>query len=183
MIEYYDRNAVLTTERLILRPLQESDASAIFHNIYHDKEVLRYYLAPYKENEAEVDLRGMIERTSRNGIYVFAIVLKETGEVIGMINQFGDFDRTEGVVELGYAIGSRYWNHGYGTEALKRTCRFLFSKGIRKIRCGAIKENIQSIRVMQKSGMKYEKSELGAIIHQDRYWDVEYYCITEDCFT
>ena len=180
MNEYYDQNAVLTSERLTLRPLREDDASAIFHNIYHDREVLRYYLAPYKENEAEVDLRGMIERTRRNGIYVFAIALKETGETIGLINEFGNRDSSHDCVELGYAIGSGYWNQGYGTEALRETCRFLFGKGVRKIRCGTIKENTRSIRVMQKSGMKWEKSEPGAIIHQDRYWDVEYYYMTKE---
>ena len=182
MEEFYDEKAVLTTERLILRPLQVEDSSAIFRNIYHDKEVLRYYLAPYKEKETDVDLSGMIERCRNKGIYVFAIVIKESGEVIGLINQFGEYDSKNNSIELGYAIGSRYWNQGYATEALQKMCRFLFSKGIAMIRCGAIKENTQSIRVMQKSGMKYECTRPDEIIHHDRSWDVEYYYLTEEMF-
>ena len=55
---FYDPNAVIETERLFLRPLVYSDALAIFHMISHDKDVLKYYLAPYIENEAAFAFYG-----------------------------------------------------------------------------------------------------------------------------
>ena len=51
MDDYYEKDIVLMTDRLILRPLKTEDRPDIHHNIYHDKEVQRYYLAPYIEKE------------------------------------------------------------------------------------------------------------------------------------
>ena len=132
MDDYYEKDIVLKTDRLILRPLKTEDRPDIHHNIYHDKEVQRYYLAPYIEKEEDVDLAGMINRCRERRIYVFAIVLKRTSDVIGMINQCDSADENDRSVELAYAIGGSYWNQGYMTEALTEMMRFLFNKGIRK---------------------------------------------------
>ncbi|MBQ6559900.1 MAG: GNAT family N-acetyltransferase [Erysipelotrichaceae bacterium] len=182
MTDYYDGEAVLTTDRLILRPLKAEDASAIFKNIYHDKEAQRYYLAPYLEKEEDLDLNSLIRRCEETEKYAFAIVVKGANEVIGMINQFGDISKDDQSIELGYAIGSRYWNQGYATEALREMIRFLFSKGIRKVCCRAITKNVPSIKVMQKSGMKYEGRVCSELFYHGRYWDVDHFYITEEMF-
>ncbi len=182
MNDYYEKDVVLTTDRLILRPLKTEDRPDIHHNIYHDKEVQRYYLAPYIEKEEDVDLAGMINRCRERRIYVFAIVLKETSDVIGMINQCDSADENDRSTELAYAIGSSYWNQGYMSEALTETMRFLFNKGIRKIRCKAVTENAQSIRVMQKCGMKQEGNVEDELYYHDRYWNMEHYYMTEEMF-
>ena len=182
MSVYYEEGVVLTTERLILRPLKIKDKPAIYQNIYHDREVQRYYLARYIEKEEDLDLAATIDHCRERQIYIFAIVLKETNDVIGMINQYGNMDENERSVEVAYAIGSRYWNQGYMTEALKEMMRFLFSKGIRTVRSNAIAENAQSIRVMQKCGMKYEGKVKDEIYYHDRNWDVDHYDMTAEMF-
>ena len=45
-MEYYDPELVLETEHLMLRALRRDDALAIYHAINHDREVLKYYVAP-----------------------------------------------------------------------------------------------------------------------------------------
>ncbi|MBR4461489.1 MAG: GNAT family N-acetyltransferase [Erysipelotrichaceae bacterium] len=182
MDDCYEEDVVLTTERLILRPLKTEDRTAIHRSIYHDKEVQRYYLAPYIEKEEDVDLAGMIDRCREKKIYLFAIVLKETNDVIGMINQYGGTEENDRSTEVAYAIGSSYWNRGYMTEALTEMMRFLFDKGIRTIRCTAIAENAQSIRVMRKCGMKKEGSIKDEIYYHDRYWNTEHYYMTKEMF-
>ena len=40
MGEYYNSMLTIETKRLLLRPLEENDAEAIYHNINHDKKVI-----------------------------------------------------------------------------------------------------------------------------------------------
>lgn len=182
MEEFYQENIILETKRLILRPLVEADALDIFHNINHDKDVLKYYLDRYIEKEEDASVTKTIEFCHKNKRYIFAIVLKETNEVIGMINQCNSINMYFHSIELGYAIGKRHWNKGYTSEALKEVIKFLFSKDIHKIYCGAVPENVNSIKVMKKCGLVYEGRRIDDFYYHDRYWDVDYYYITKEMF-
>lgn len=181
-MEIYEEGLVLESENIILRDLREDDALAIYHNINHDKKVLKYYLAPYIEDEKEASVKRIVDYCKEEKIYCFTIVLKETNEVIGMINQVDPMAKYTRTVELGYAIGSKYWNKGYVTEALKLMISLLFNKGVHKVSCGAIPENKASIEVMKKCGMVYEGKNIDDIYYHDRYYDTEYYYILEDMF-
>ena len=57
-------------------------------------------------------------------------------------------------IELGYVIDPIYKNNGYATEALKASIKELFNVGFSKIIAGAFENNIASMRVMEKAGMK-----------------------------
>ncbi len=61
-------------------------------------------------------------------------------------------------VELGYVFDKSYWNMGLGTEASKATLKYGFEEiKLDRIIAIAKPENIASVRVIQKIGMKYEK--------------------------
>ena len=100
----------------------------------------------------------MIEAFRQTRKYILAIVLKESGEVIGNILQCNGTNRYMNTVEVGYAIGKKYWNKGYMSEALKAMIDLLFESGVHKVNACHIPENIASGRVMEKCGMKYEGS-------------------------
>ncbi|MBR6323196.1 MAG: GNAT family N-acetyltransferase [Lachnospiraceae bacterium] len=172
---FYDPNAVIETERLFLRPLVYSDALAIFHMISHDKDVLKYYLAPYIENEADASVERTVDFCRKAGRYCFAVVLKEESRVIGMLNQCSEPNAYFPALELGYAYGRDYWNKGYATEALKAAIDFMFARGIHKVTCAHITENEASGRVMQKSGMLFEGVRKSEIYYHDQYWDTANY--------
>lgn len=49
--ELFEKNLILESERLVLRPLEEGDAEDVFE-IFSDGEVMRYYdLLPFKSME------------------------------------------------------------------------------------------------------------------------------------
>ena len=171
--EIYQPEAVIETEHLILRELECSDEEAIFKQINSDPEVLRYYLAPFQEKMDPEYLQRTIEFCRRSQRYVWAVVLKDSGEVIGMLNQCNSLNIYFQSVELGYAIGRKYWNKGYTTEALKAVMDFLFDKGIHKVYCCCISENKASRRVMEKAGMAFEAHHVDEIWYHDRYWDTD----------
>lgn len=171
MEEYYNSMLTIETKRLLLRPLEENDAEAIYHNINHDKKVLEYFIAPYIEDIKDASVKNMRAYYKETKKYCFAIVLKESNTVIGMILQTNDLSATSHTVEVGYAIGSSYWNNGYVSEALEAVIKLLFDRGVHKVTCGYITENDASKRVMEKCGMIYEGIKKDEIY----YHDVEYY--------
>ena len=56
MKQDFNPDVVIKTERLVLRYLKESDRHAIFTNINNDKEVLKYFLDNYLEDESLLNL-------------------------------------------------------------------------------------------------------------------------------
>lgn len=177
----FDENIRIETDHLLLRFLEEGDAKAIFDNINHDKEVLKYYVTDYVEDFENFSLEKMIEAFRQTRKYILAIVLKESGEVIGNILQCNGTNRYMNTVEVGYAIGKKYWNKGYMSEALKAMIDLLFESGVHKVNACHIPENIASGRVMQKCGMKYEGRKIDDLFYHGRYWDtLNYYIINKE---
>ena len=171
----FDQNVVLETKRLIIRYMNENDTHAIFLNINSDKEVLKYFVDRYVEKEEDMTLDKVIKFCLDNQRYFFAIELKETHEVIGMILQCSGASEVFNTSEIGYAIGKKYWNQGYATEALKVMIDFIFSIGVNKVVVSHIVGNDASKRVIEKCGLIYEGRRKEDIHYHEQYHDVDYY--------
>ena len=60
--------------------------------------------------------------------------------------------------DIGFRFYRSYWNKGYATETSKKCLEFGFNElGIEKVVGRAIKENIGSIKVLEKIGMKFKE--------------------------
>lgn len=99
------RSMRMVTERLILDPIRASDKEDYFINISHDRKVLETFICRYAETLEDFDFSSYLSNDA-----LFAIRLKETGRLIGIILYFDDDDAER--CEIGYGIGSRYWNRG-----------------------------------------------------------------------
>ena len=68
---------------------------------------------------------------------------------------FGELDIARGVGELSYVLGKPYWGQGYATEAAAAVLQFGFAQlGLRLIEARAFHENVASLRVMTKLGLR-----------------------------
>ena len=173
----FNPSIVLETDRLILRYMREEDTHDIFTNINSDKDVLKYFIDRYVENESEMTLNRTIKLCLEAEKYLFAIELKETHEVIGMILQCSTANEIFNSLEIGYAIGKKHWNKGYVTEAFKAVIDFLFSLGVHKVVASHLVGNNASKRVMEKCGLVYECRRVQEIYYHELYHDVDYYYI------
>lgn len=171
----FDPNVVIETNRLVLRAMNINDTHAIFLNINNDKEVLKYFVDRYVEKESDMVLDKVIKYCLDNQRYFFTIELKDTREVIGMILQCSGASPVFNTTEIGYAIGRKYWNNGYATEALKAMLDFIFSRGIHKVVVSHIIGNDASKRVIQKCGLIHEGIRKEDIYYHEQYFDVDYY--------
>ena len=140
----------ITTKRLELKPLSDSDALAL-KSIFLNEEVKRTYMIPdFKDDNAFLKTFSHLKKLSmdENG-HTAGIFLRE--ELIGL---FHKVDIIGDRVEVGYTIHPRFWNQGYATEALRAGIAYFFEKGFSEVYAGAFKTNKASTRVMEKAGMK-----------------------------
>ena len=160
----------METERLIIDEIRETDKEDYFHNISHDKAVLENFVCPYTETIDDLDFSPYL--TNKD---MYAIRLKDTKRLIGIILFF---DAKEDSCEIGYGIGTEYWNKGYVSEALNRFIDFLFNeKDFKVLYASYFPQNIASKRVMEKCGMKFDHLSKLDFPYLDKERDLIYYSI------
>ena len=158
----------METERLILDAVRETDREDYFINISHDKRVLETFICRYAENLEDFDFSSYLCNPD-----LFAIRLKETGKLIGIILYF---DENGDSCEIGYGIGYRYWGRGYATEAVRRFLTYLFQeKGFRTVEASFFTGNEASRRVMEKCGMTYSRFSEKELFYLGVERDLTYY--------
>ena len=139
------------TERLLIRPLEPSDAEAAFRWC-GDPRVNTYMIYPlYHRVE---DVRAWLEGRDADDPdnYDEGIVLKATGELIGSGGM--RYHRERNAWEIGYNLRADQWGHGYTGEYLTALMDVIRrSRPIEAIDGIFAAENSKSRRVMEKLGM------------------------------
>lgn len=172
----------LVTERLILRPIIESDAEAIFEYSQGENVGIN---AGWKPHESIEETREIMKQVFLNQEFVFGIELKATGKLIGSIGLVPDPKRqNDGTRMIGYAIGENYWGNGYTTEATRALLRFGFDElNLDLISATCYPYNERSKNVLKKCGFHYEGRLRWAEKRYDgEVLDYECYAIISDKF-
>ena len=142
---------ILETNRLILRPWEESDAE----NLY------RYASAPEVGPIAGWPVHTSIEnsldiiRNVLSAPETYAVVDKNTGCAIGsiglMIGKVSNIGLPDTEGEVGYWIGVPYWGQGLIPEAVQEMLRYAFEElHLEKVWCGYY-DGISSPRECRKN--------------------------------
>ncbi len=175
--------AVIETKRLSLRRWTAQDMSG-FLRFAADPAVMM--AAGAKPVLSPEEARVSLNRNAEDP-YSFAIVLKETGEVIGKIRYQKDYRRPYiNSVSIGYELARSFWGHGYMTEALRGMVRHAFDvMQVDVIGISHFTENERSKRVIEKAGFHREGVVLCAFYRFDgRVFDeVTYSLLREEYVT
>ena len=144
---------VKQTGRLVLRPWFESDADTLFKYASDPELGPRAGWPPHKSVDESLE----VIRKFFNNDYTWAIVLKETGEVIGCVGYLpasaANLPIAEDQAEVGYWVARPYWNQGICTEALRQVIDHCFrEKGFTALWGDFFTDNPASGRVMEKCG-------------------------------
>jgi ribosomal-protein-alanine N-acetyltransferase len=174
------RPPTLTTSRLILRSVSEADADAIF-DYCQSPNMTRFTL--WDTHQSRDDTLKFIRE------YVQAHYLEHVPEPLGICQK----DRPDWVIgvvgcrwnkhanhcmEMGYAIGERFWGKGLMVEAAQGLLDFVFaSYDVERVQAHCMAENTASERVMQKLGMVFEGTVRSGLLHRGRFWDMRLYSI------
>ncbi|MDE7071532.1 MAG: GNAT family N-acetyltransferase [Clostridia bacterium] len=169
----------IETNRLILRRFQDNDAQSMYNNWVSSDDVTKYLTwQSYKSvDEAKERINFLKENYFNDNFYDWAIVLKEIGEPIGSIGVV-DIKENINTVHIGYCIGKKWWRQGITSEALSAVIDFLFDKvEVDRIESRHNILNVNSGKVMQKCGMKYEGTMRKADRDNQGICDTAYYAI------
>lgn len=117
---------ILETERLVLREMEPDDYDALYA-VLADSENMKHY--PYAFDEARV--RDWIARNRKryieDGFGLWAVCLKETGEIIGDCGLTMQNIDGEMLPEIGYHIRADRQRKGYAKEAAAAVRDWAFS--------------------------------------------------------
>lgn len=163
-------NVRLETERLILRPWQNSDLDDFYEYASVDGVGQMAGWIPHKSQGESKTILGSFIR----GKKTFALELKENGKVIGSLGMEeldpdpvgeGKFGR-----EIGYVLSKDYWGRGLMPEAVRATIDYCFGTlGYDYLTCGHFVRNDRSRRVIEKTGFTF----FGESKYETRYDTVE----------
>ena len=146
---------MIETERLCLRELTPDDYDALYA-VLADSDIMQHY--PYTFDEARVRrwIIRNIERYDQDGFGLWAVVLKETGEMIGdcgitMQNIHGAM-----LPEIGYHIRKDQQRKGYASEAAAACIRYAFENYDFPAVYSYMKyTNVASYSTAMKNGMRF----------------------------
>lgn len=145
---------ILETERLMLRQMTQDDLPALCR-ILQDEEVMYAYEHAFSDAEAADWLNRQLQRYKDDGFGLWAVILKESGELIGQCGLTMQ-DIPEGrVVEIGYLFRKDCWHKGYATEAAIGCKEYAFDiLGVSKVYSIIRDNNIASQSVARRNGME-----------------------------
>ena len=107
---------VIETERLCLREMTENDFEAL-NKVLADSNIMQHYPYTFDEDRVRNWIQRNIDRYQILGFGLWAVCLKETGEMIGDCGLTMQLINGEIKPEIGYHIRSDQQRNGYAKEA------------------------------------------------------------------
>jgi RimJ/RimL family protein N-acetyltransferase len=148
---------VLEMARLRLREFVPEDADAL-EVVLGDPVAMQYYPAPLDRKAVEFWIEKNMERCRHNGHGLWAMLLKQSGELIGDCGCVLQEVEGRNEVEVVYHVRRDLWGKGYATEAARSCMQYAFSVlGVERVISMVRPENVQSRRVAEKNGLICEK--------------------------
>lgn len=144
---------ILETDRLILRELCLFDKKNL-SLILQDNDVMYAYEHAFSDSEVDIWLNNQLRRYKEDGFSLWAVILKETNELIGQcgltIQKIGNKE----VVEVGYLFNKKYWHKGFATESAIACKNYAFNTlDIDEVYSIIRNNNMPSINVAKRNGM------------------------------
>lgn len=163
----------LETERLYMREMTQEDFPALCR-IMQDEDVMYAYEGAFNDEEVQGWLDRQLMRYQKLGFGLWAVVLKESNEMIGQCGLTMQPWKDEEVLEIGYLFQRAFWHKGYATEAARGCKKYAFEILKAKEVCSIIRDtNTASQKVALRNGMEKRDSWVkhfrGIDMPHDRY--------------
>jgi len=169
--------------RVQLRPLQAKDAQSLYTNVGTDPEIFQWmtFAGPTSIEEYEKLTARLIKESETDFRKSFAVILKETGEVIGHTS-YMDCQVRNRSIEIGTTFyGKKYWRSFINTECklLLLTNAFEDQK-LHRVTLKTDGKNLRSQTAIKRIGANYEGALRENMQRPDGSWrDTAYFSILE----
>jgi ribosomal-protein-alanine N-acetyltransferase len=180
----------IESPRLLLRQFEIRDAEEFY---MLEQQSLQLHLAPYSpvrvapatNQEGIRNMRELLRTTTErweDGLdHRFAIILKESGAIIGQIGITNIIRNVAQSAFIGYWIGNQFLNRGYATEALVLALHYSFEFAkLHRVSLWIAPDNAPSLRMVEKIKLRYEGKALRALHLGGAWQDTNIYAITSE---
>ena len=148
-----EEEIILETERLALRRLRRADYADLCLML-KDEEVMYAYEHAFEDWEAADWLDRQLMRYEKYGFGLWAVILKESGELIGQCGLTMQEAGEREVLEVGYLFRKDFWHCGYALEAAAACRDYAFEKlGAEEVYSIIRDINAPSRAVAERNGM------------------------------
>ena len=157
ILKIFKNPPILECDRVILRKMDRSFADDMFE--YASNPAVTKYLTwdVHPNRRFSYNYLGYVNSRYRTGeFFDWAITMRDSGKMIGTCG-FTRFNFSSYSAEIGFVLNPKYWGYSIAPEASRRVIRFGFDTlELHRIEARYMENNIQSRRVMEKSGMTFE---------------------------
>ena len=144
---------ILETKRLYLREMRQSDFNSLCR-ILKDEITMAAYEGAFDDRETREWLDRQISRYRKWGFGLWAVIPKETTQMIGHCGLTMQQWKDQEVLEIGYLFERSYWHKGYATEAAAACKKYAFEVLKAGEVCSIIRDtNTASQNVAIRNGM------------------------------
>jgi RimJ/RimL family protein N-acetyltransferase len=151
---YMESLLVAETERLKIRRFYKEDLIPLWR-IMEKPEVMYAWESGFKKSEARKWLNCQYTRYHKDGYGYYAVILKDTGRLIGQAGLMKSDLNGEPVVEIGYIFDDTVWGNGYVIEVVLSCVDLAFIRfGLNRLYATIRPENAASVRLAEKIGMR-----------------------------
>lgn len=156
MIRLFDEIPYLKGDKIILRPMADTDIPAL-KSMVSDDEVYRFLPTFLYERKYE-DKKTMLERMEEECVktkesILLAICPEDDPARFMGIAEIYNYEPEKEKASVGYRLRREYWGRGAATEVTAILKRYLLEKtDVRKITAHVMIENRASGRVLEKNG-------------------------------
>lgn len=149
-----------TTERLLFRKILPSDFDT-WLPFYHDPKSTEFWDGlPQDPIKACTDqFERIFERYEEGTGGMNALVLKETGQLVGICGLLVQTVDEIEELEIGYSVLPKFWQQGFAIEAAQKCKAFAFENNFTSSLISIIHvDNVPSQKVALKNGMHLDKT-------------------------
>ena len=173
----HDPFPLLTTDRLILRPLDMDDADTLFQ-LRTNADVNRYLIRPVPKSIEEVyvyieKIQGLL---ANNISFYWVLCLKTDNKLIGTICLW-NFSEEKDVADIGYELMPEFQGKGLMQEAAEKVIDYGFDIAGLKIMLGLTHPgNERSAALLKRNGFK-EDTDYRYVSKDDAGNDIVYFLV------
>ena len=153
--------AVLTTDRLRLRPWEDRDLEP-FAALNADPKVMEFFPKCLDRRESDALARRIVEGFVERGFGLWAVEVPGVADFIGFVGlSVPTFEaHFTPCVEVGWRLAAAHWGKGYATEGAQVALAFgFFELGAEEIVSFTVPANRKSRQVMERLGMTYSPAD------------------------
>lgn len=151
------KRIILETDRLLLREMNMDDFDALY-KVLSDSDIMQHYPYTFDEKRVSDWIERNMNPNRQNGFGLWAVCLKDTGEMIGDCGLTLQNIEGEMLPEIGYHIRADHQRKGYAKEAAAAVRDWAFANTDYPALYSYCKyTNVGSYKTAESIGMHFEK--------------------------